>query len=150
MAAEIVRIEKLNGNNYRSWKYNANFVLIERGLWGIANGTEVPPVIEEEDKTSDASVKLAKDWKLKSDKAYSIIALSVEKSIQVHISPTTDAREAWQILKSHFEGSVLQIVRLNQRFYAACMEENEDVLNFITKMTSLAQKKTSPPRNLRQ
>ena len=52
--AEIVKIEKLNGKNYTSWKYNAKLVLMERGLWGIANGTETGPVIKEEDKGSNS------------------------------------------------------------------------------------------------
>ena len=126
--AEIVKIEKLNGKNYTSWKYNAKLVLMERGLWGIANGTETGPVIKEEDKGKDDSVKLLKAWQLRSDKAYSIIALSVEKSVQVHISHITDVREAWNILQNHFEvTSVSQIVRLSRRFYATTMEEKEDV-----------------------
>ena len=136
----VVKIDKLNGNNYPSWNYNAKLVLMERGLWGIANGSEAAPVIKEEEKDKDENVKLLKAWQLRSDKAYSIIALSVEKSIQVHISSTTDPHEAWNILKSQFQvTSVSQIVRLNRRFYAANMEESEDVLKFITRMTSLAQ-----------
>ena len=137
---EINKIEKLNGSNYKSWKFNVMLVLMERGLWGIANGTEKAPEIKEEDRAKDDSVKLCKAWKLRSDKAYSIIALNVEKSIQVHITSTTDANVAWTTLKSLFEVvSVAQAVRLYRRFFAAEMEENGDLLDFITKMTELSQ-----------
>ena len=92
---EINKIEQLNGRNYRSWKYNIKLVLMERGLWKIADGTEKKP------ESTDEKVKKA--WELRSDKAYSLIALSVVKEIQVHLTSTTDAHEAWEILKNHFE-----------------------------------------------
>ena len=105
---------------------------MERGLWGIADGSEKKP------ETTDEKVKKA--WVLRSDKAYSVIALSVIKDLQVHITSTTDAHKAWTILKDHFEvTSVSQIVRVSRKFYAASMEEGADLLKFITKMTALAQ-----------
>ena len=135
-----VKIEKLTGNNYASWKYNVQLVLMQQGLWGLTNGTEACPDIKEEDKNKDDSVKLLKAWQLRCDKAYSIIALNVEKSIQVYIQSTTDAKKAWKILKDHFEiSTVPHVVRLSRRFFAAVMGENEDVFKFITRMTTLAQ-----------
>ena len=105
MAEQIasVKIDKLNGTNYASWKYNVQLVLMQQGLWGIANGTEDRPDIKEEDKNKDENVKLIKAWQLRCDKAYSIIALNVEKSLQVCVTGTTDAKEAWKILKDQFE-----------------------------------------------
>ena len=109
---ELNKIEQLNGKNYQSWKYNVKLVLMERGLWGIADGSEKKP------ETTDEKVKKA--WVLRSDKAYSVIALSVIKDLQVHITATTDAHKAWTILKDHFEvTSVSQIVRVSRKFYAA-------------------------------
>ena len=56
-------------------------------------------------------------FRLRSDKAHSLIALNVEKSFQVHIASTTDPLEAWQILQKQFEFvSVSQIVLLNRKF----------------------------------
>ena len=112
--AEITKIEKLNGRNYQSWKYNIKLVLMERGLWGIAEGTEV----KEEEATTDDKAKKA--WKLRADKAYSLIALACEPDVQIHITSTSCARDAWTLLKNHFEVvSVPHIVRLSRRFYAA-------------------------------
>ena len=73
MATEITKIEHLNGQNYQSWKYNIKLVLMERGLWGFAEGTENPPA-------ETASNTERKAYRLRSDKAYSLIALSVDKS----------------------------------------------------------------------
>ena len=67
---EITKIEKLNGRNYQSWKYNVKLVLMERGLWGFTQeGQETPPA-------ADASAVVKNAFRLRSDKAYSLIALS--------------------------------------------------------------------------
>ena len=107
---------------------------MERGLWGFTQeGQETPPA-----STYPPSVRNL--FRLQSDKPYSLIALSVEKSLQVHIASTTDPLEAWQILQKQFEFiSVTQIVHLNRKFYAATMPEGTDLLQHLTYMTSLAE-----------
>ena len=132
--AEITKIDKLSGKNYQSWKYNVKLVLMERGLWGFTQeGKEVPPA-----ETATNAVKNA--FQLRSDKAYSLIALNVEKHIQIHISGTTDPLVAWQNLQKQFEFvSITQIVRLNRKFYAATMQERGDLMKHLTYMTSLAE-----------
>ena len=92
---------------------------MERGLWGFTQeGQETPPA-----ETATTAVKNA--FRLRSDKAYSLIALNVEKHLQVHISSVTNPLEAWKILQKQFEFvSVTQIVRINRKFYAASMTED--------------------------
>ena len=131
--AEITKIEKLNGKNYQSWKYNIKLVLMERGLWGFIAGTETAAA-------ETATVQVRNAYRLRSDKAYSLIALSVDKSLQVHITSTTDLRIAWETLQKQFEFvSITQIVRLNRKFYAATMKEGTDIIDHLTYMTSLAE-----------
>ena len=132
--AEITKIEHLNGRNYQSWKYNMKLVLMERGLWRFIEGTEVAPV------SGTATAAAINAYRLRSDKVYSLIALSVEKNLQVHISTTTDPKTAWETLKNQFECiSIAQVVRLNRRFYAATMDEGTDILEHLTYMTTLAE-----------
>ena len=38
--SEITKIERLDGKNYQSWKYNIKLVLMERGLWRFVEGKE--------------------------------------------------------------------------------------------------------------
>ena len=99
-------IEKLNGTNYQSWKYNVKLVLMSRGLFSIVDGTEKAPDIKEEDVDKPESIKAKQEWRRRSDRAYTTIALSVAKTIQVHVSSTTDAREAWEILRKQFKRSL--------------------------------------------
>ena len=106
---------------------------MERGLWGFIAGTETAPA-----ETATAQVRNV--YRLRSDKAYSLIALSVDKSLQVHITSTTDPRIAWETLQKQFEFiSITQIVRLNRKFYAATMKEGTDIIDHLTYMTSLAE-----------
>ena len=89
--SEIVKIEKLNGRIIRHGRYNIKLVLKERGLWGFTQeGQEIPP-----GDSATATVRNA--FRLRSDKAYSLIALNVEKEFQVHISSVTNPLEAWKI-----------------------------------------------------
>ena len=86
--SEITKNEKLNGRNYQSWKFNVKLVLMERGLWGFTlQGQETHP----------ATVRNA--FCLRSDKAYSLITLNVEKDLQIDISSITDPLTAWKILQ---------------------------------------------------
>ena len=103
--AEITKIKKLNGKNYQSWKYNIKLVLMERGLWGFTQpGQETPP-------EAGASISVKNAFRLRSDKAYSLIALNVEKDLQVHISSVSEPLLAWEILQKQFKFvSVTQIV----------------------------------------
>jgi hypothetical protein len=131
--AEITKIKPLNGKNYQSWKYNIKLVLMERGLWSFVDGNEEAPA-----ETATAPVRNA--YCLRSDKAYSLIALSVKKKLQVHITTTTDPKIAWNTLKSQFESvSIAQIVRLNRKFYAATMQEGTDIFEHLTHMTTMAE-----------
>lgn len=37
------RTDKLNGNNYRTWKFNMKMALIQRELWEHAGGAATEP-----------------------------------------------------------------------------------------------------------
>ena len=137
MASEIgSKIAKLNGVNYQSWKFNVRCALMERGLWGYVRTEN--PVVKPELQVASATVsaetvaesrKKLDDYILKDDKAYSIIALSVEPDLQIHVSSTTTARDAWDSLREHFEFvSVTTIVRLYKRFYGAKLDEKGDLM----------------------
>ena len=91
------------------------------------------------DEVAKSQEKL-NEYELRADKAYSLIALNVEKQLQIHVSSTNSAKEAWESLQKNFEFvSVSQMVRLTRRFYAAQMEEGADLMQHITVMTSLAE-----------
>ena len=128
-----MKIEKLNGANYQTWKYNVSLILMEKGLWSFVTGREPAP------KATDKET-VKKNYCSNSEKAYALISLSVEKPLQIHIVDTTDPREAWEILKNQFSFvSITQVVRLTRRFYQASMKEGDDLMQHLTQMTTYAQ-----------
>ena len=122
-------------------------LLMERGLWGFVredNPVVKPEVVVASDTVTAtaaaASQEKLSEYLLKADKAYSLIALSVESELQIHVSSKTTASEAWKALKEHFEFvSVTQVVRLYRRFFAAKMDEKDDMMKHITDMTRIAE-----------
>ena len=127
------KIEKLNGANYTSWSYNMKLVLMERGLWSYVDGRETAPR-----ETEKETVK--KLYRYNSEKAYALISLYVDVSLQIHITNTTDPQEAWEILQNQFSFvTVNQVVRLTRKFYHTTMKEGDDLMQHITQMTMYAQ-----------
>ena len=74
----ITKIEKLNRRNYQSWKYNMKLIFLEHGSWSFTQeGQETPPA-------ADTSAAVKNVFCLRSDKAYLLIALNMEKDLQIH------------------------------------------------------------------
>ena len=110
---------------------------MEKGLWGYTQGTEVVPTATDADKKE----KEIKEYRMKSDKTYSLIAMNVTKRLQVHIANTENPKLAWELLEKHFNFvSITEIVRINRSFYAASMREGDDLMEHITKMTAIAER----------
>ncbi|UYV72939.1 hypothetical protein LAZ67_10001234 [Cordylochernes scorpioides] len=84
-------LEKLNDQNYRSWKYNKKMMLIERELWKYV--TEPAP-----DEEASRTI-----FNMKQEKALAMIALTISPSQQIHIMDCTTAREAWDTLEQVYE-----------------------------------------------
>ena len=66
---------KLNGENYPAWKLQLRMALIRDDLWDIVNGSEHAP--EEESASADAKKK----FKTRSNKALSMIVLSMKPEL---------------------------------------------------------------------
>ncbi|UYV66670.1 hypothetical protein LAZ67_4002502 [Cordylochernes scorpioides] len=80
VSAITAAVEKLNGQNYRSWKYNIKMLLIEKGLWDV--------IFKDED-AQDAQLKAQKD------RALAVIALSINTERQIHIIDCSSPQDAW-------------------------------------------------------
>ncbi|GBM25192.1 hypothetical protein AVEN_171697-1 [Araneus ventricosus] len=96
-----ISIEKLNANNYSTWKEDDKVVLREKGSWRIITEEEKVPnklsgIEGEEVRTYQ---KLLKDYNLRKDRAYSVIYLSSEKEYRLLIAGIEDPVKAWKILE---------------------------------------------------
>ncbi|UYV69068.1 K02A2.6-like [Cordylochernes scorpioides] len=116
-------LEKLNDQNYRSWKYNTKMMLIERELWKYVTD---PTPDEEASRTI---------FNMKQEKALAMIALTISPSQQIHIMDCTTAREAWDTLEQVYEPkSRSRILQLKKQFISIRFEEQETMTNYLGRL----------------
>ncbi|UYV75209.1 hypothetical protein LAZ67_12002923 [Cordylochernes scorpioides] len=120
ISATTAVVEKLNGQNYRSWKYNIKMLLIEKGLWDV--------MIKDED-TQDAQLKAQKD------RALAFIALSINTEHQIHIIDCTSPQDAWKNLEQVFEPkSRSKILQLKKQFVNIKLQTGELMLDYLNRL----------------
>ncbi|UYV78058.1 hypothetical protein LAZ67_15003335 [Cordylochernes scorpioides] len=116
-------LEKLNDQNYRSWKYNTKMMLIERELWKYV--TEPAP-----DEEASRTI-----FNMKQEKALAMIALTISQSQQIHIMDCITAREAWDTLEQVYKPkSRSRILQLKKQFISIRFEEQETMTNYLGRL----------------
>ena len=125
------KIPKLNGANYRDWTFNMRLYLESLDLFGHVDGSIGVP-------DEKASEQVKQEYKTASKKAWTYICLAVEPDQQIHVRNTTNAKEAWDALKSQFaRTSISQIVRLRQKYYSTKFQSGGNMLEHINHVKSL-------------
>ncbi|UYV62960.1 hypothetical protein LAZ67_2002627 [Cordylochernes scorpioides] len=113
-------VEKLNGQNYRSWKYNIKMLLIEKGLWDV--------MFKDED-TQDAKLKAQKD------RVLAVIALSINTEHQIHIIDCSSPQNAWKNLEQVFEPkSRSRKLQLKKQFVNIKLQTGESMLDYLNRL----------------
>ncbi|GFV53101.1 endoplasmic reticulum metallopeptidase 1 [Trichonephila clavipes] len=113
-------IERLNSNNYNTWKEGVRVLLMDRNSWMIITG--------QEDKLDDStSAKEKRNFESRWDRAYSTIYLSIENEYWNLISDTCDSIVAWKKLQDQFQPQTRARVNglLDEFFNCRILEEEE-------------------------
>lgn len=128
-------IVKLNNENYFTWKFRMELLLIKDDVWHVVEKSA--PVL-----SSDRSNQSAIDaWKKCDDKARATIGLLVEDNQLNHIRNKATAKQWWKALKDHHEKSTLSNkVILMRKICHAKMEEDGNMEAHIDDLTGLFQK----------
>src|SRR6185436_9117167 len=82
---------KLNGANYRAWKFQMRLALKSAGLLDIVEGREIKPTVDPD------------DWIKNDDKSQSIIANSLVESQLNIITSCTSSYAMWKKITSTYE-----------------------------------------------
>ena len=90
-----LKVEKLNGENYHSWKFQMKMYLIGKDLWDITTGTET--------LGDDATAEEQRKFKKRENLALASVCLSVATSLQIYVRSAGNTKEAWENLESHFQ-----------------------------------------------
>lgn len=121
------RVDRLNSNNYRTWKFAMKMLLIQRELWDHVNGTVT--------LQNDATVEQKARYKSKDEKALSTIALSIDPDQQVHIVHCETARQAWLILEEIYEPKSRQrIMQLKRQFVRIRLKDDENMESYLSRL----------------
>ena len=72
MTDEKWAIDKLDGTNWTTWKFQMKHLLLAKGLWEVVDETEV--------LAEDAAAAVRAEFKKKSQKAFSTIVLGISTS----------------------------------------------------------------------
>lgn len=128
LSSQIIdRIDKLNGANYRSWKFNMKMTLVQRELWQHITGEASLPV--------DHTPEEGERFKNKENKALATIALGVEPEHQIHILDCEKASDAWEALQRIFEPkSRARILQLKKQMLFIKLESSETMNSYLARL----------------
>src|SRR4051812_44459541 len=96
-------IEKLDGTNYYTWKFQMEMILREKRVWDFVNGTEAKPDVGSKSKSKDGEADPVVAWEEKNEKAFTAISLAIHSSQVVHVRNTRSSAEAWRKLEEAYE-----------------------------------------------
>ena len=92
-------INKLDGPNWTTWKFQMKHLLLAKGLWGVVDRTEV--------LAEDAAEEVRAEFQKKSQKAFSTLVLAISASQLYLVTSCEQAKDAWVVLQNHFERDTL-------------------------------------------
>ena len=123
-------IEKLNRNNWTTWKFQMKHLLLAKGFWCIVDGSEtLDPV---------ASAERRAEYGLKSQKAFSTIVLAMNTAQLYLVTSCEEPKEAWDALKNHFErGTLANKLFLKKQYFRTEMKEGTSMQEHLKQMKDL-------------
>lgn len=124
-------IEKLNKENYRTWKIQMEAILVKNDLWEYVDGTAPRPT-----STTDVAA-----WEKKDRKARADIILAMSSTELNYIKNCTTSHDVWNKLSDTYEskGPARKATLLKQLLFSR-MSEEDDMTEHINKFTSTVDK----------
>ncbi|TMC14556.1 MAG: DDE-type integrase/transposase/recombinase, partial [Chloroflexi bacterium] len=119
--SDTYHVPKLTEENYRSWAQQLRWILDEKELLDIVDGTEPKPIpnrdpVEAAKPAVQAEFEKALSlWNRKMKKARSLIGASVSSSVMTYIEGMDDPAKMWEELENRYnpksQATLLQVVR---------------------------------------
>ena len=129
-------IDKLDGSNWITWKFQSKHFLLAKGLWKYVDGSAA--------LAEGATAEQRARHRSESQKAFSYIAMSVSTSQLYLITSCEEPKEAWDALKKHFERETLaNKLLLKKRYFRKEMSEGNSVEMYLKEMKELTNKLSS-------
>ena len=129
-------IDKLDGTNWGTWKFQVRHLLLAKGLWKYVDGST--------ELAQDADANARQEFNKNSQIALSNIVLGMKTSQLYLVTSCTTPKDAWDALRNHFERDTLaNKILLKKRYFRAEMSEQEAMESHLKHMKDLADKLAS-------
>ena len=126
-------MDKLEGSNWATWKFQMRYLLLAKGLWNVVDGTEV--------LADDATAQARAEFTKKSQRVFSTMVLAIGTSQLYLVTSCEKPREAWDSLRNHFERDTLaNKLFLKTQYFRAEMKEGTSIEGHLTRMKELTDK----------
>jgi len=123
-------IEKLDRNNWNTWKFQMKHLLMAKGLWNLVDGSEV--------LASEATAAL---FQSRLHKAFSTIVLAMDSAQLYLVTSCEEPKQAWNALKNHFERETLaNKLLLKKQYFRSEMREGTSVDQHLRHMKDITDK----------
>ena len=99
MSEDKWTVNKLDGSNWTTWKFQMQHFLLAKGLWGHVDETDV--------LASGASEAVRTEFKQKAQRAFSTIVMAVSTPQLYLVTACNEPKEVWDKLSDHFECETL-------------------------------------------
>ena len=127
----VLKVEKLTGDNYYSWKFQMKMFLITKDLWEIVTGAE--------SLKGSATAEEQRKLKTRENLALATICLSVSTNLQIYVRNAAKAK-AWDNLSKHSEQKTISRKIFHRRkLYSARMENETNMIEHINYVKTLSE-----------
>ena len=129
-------IDKLDGKNWSTWKFQMKHLLLAKGLWGLVDGSET--------LAEDANAAARAEFQKKSQRAFSTIVLAIGASQLYLVTSCEQPRTAWKELRNQFERDTLaNKLLLKKRYFRLEMKEGTSIEKHLKHMKELTDRLTA-------
>ena len=126
-------MDKLDGSNWITWKFQMRHLLRAKRLWGYVEGTEV--------LANDAGAQARADFEQRSEKAFSTIIMGISTPQLYLVTSCDQPKEAWDSLRNHFERETLaNKLYLKKRYFRAEMKEGTSIEMHLKDMKEITDR----------
>ena len=126
-------IEKLEGSNWNTWKFQMKHLLMAKGLWNLVDGSEV--------LASEATAAATALFQSRLHKAFSTIVLTMDSAHLYLVTSSEEPKQAWDALKNHFERETLaNKLLLKKQYFRSEMKEGTSVDQHLKHMKDITDK----------
>ena len=127
-----LNFDKLNLDNFHTWKFSMKMFLIGKGLWEIVDGSETVA----EGAGTDAQAK----FKKRDNLALSTICLGINSDLHIYVRASKTGKDAWDALSKRFEEKTLsKKISYRRKLYRTNMNPGTDMTTHINHIKTISE-----------